>query len=111
MPYEHQTCVKRIRELMGQVRLDMKNLSKKAGLGETTVRDLLVRSDKGNPRVQTVFRIAEALKVPPAYLLGVSNVADIEPAKWDEYVTLLEQLPADHQEEILQLLRVKTGKI
>jgi transcriptional regulator with XRE-family HTH domain len=107
MPYDHQICVKRIRELMAEARLDMKNLSKKANLGETTVRDLLVRSDKGNPRVQTVFRIAEALGIYPGYLLGLTTTPHIPSETAVECMGLVEQMPEEHRTETVQILRIK----
>jgi transcriptional regulator with XRE-family HTH domain len=107
MQYEHQICVKRIRELMHEARLDMKNLSKKAHLGETTVRDLLVRSDKGNPRVQTLFNISEALGIYPGYLLGLSEVPGIPSPVALESFTLMQQLSEEQQLETLQILRIK----
>jgi transcriptional regulator with XRE-family HTH domain len=107
MPYDHQICVKRIRELMAEARLDMKNLSKKANLGETTVRDLLVRSDKGNPRVQTVFRIAEALGIYPGYLLGLTTTPHIPSETAVECLGLVEQMSEEHRAETVQILRIK----
>jgi hypothetical protein len=107
MPYDHQICVKRIRELMTEARLDMKNLSKKANLGETTVRDLLVRSDKGNPRVQTVFRIAEALGIYPGYLLGLTTTPHVPRDVSVECMGLVEQMSEEHRAETVQILRIK----
>lgn len=71
MAYQHYISVQRLRALMDEAQINMKSLSLAAGLGETTVRDFMIRSR--NPRIRTICCIAAALNVHPAYLMGFSN--------------------------------------
>lgn len=60
---------KRLRELIeGTPGLNMKSLSRKAGLGDSYVNDILVRGFK--PTIENFVAIAEAAGVSPAWLLS-----------------------------------------
>jgi transcriptional regulator with XRE-family HTH domain len=60
-----RTALRREMERRG---IKAKRLAKKAGLGETAVRDILEKVD--DPRVGTLIKIADALDIPASSLFG-----------------------------------------
>jgi repressor LexA len=68
---------KRLRELVDETPgLNMKALSRKAGLGDTYVADVLSRGFK--PTVENFLAIAEAAGVSPAWLLSGEDQASLK---------------------------------
>jgi len=63
---------RRIEAEMAAKGFSRRSLSKKAGVGQTSVRDLLERTD--NPGIGTLFKIAEALELPFESISGAEQV-------------------------------------
>lgn len=80
-------------------------LSRKAGLNARAVKDI----EEGRaiaPKISTVFALAEALNVPPSYLLGISDIpSDLE----REFLSLLRQYDEDGKARLLAALRALAG--
>jgi transcriptional regulator with XRE-family HTH domain len=65
-----------VRKLVGPgKRLDYKTVSERMGMSAGWLSDTL--NDKSNPKVSVFIKLAEALGVPPAYLLGDENAAGL----------------------------------
>lgn len=67
---------RRVRQRLAELNLDYKAASRKAGLGETFVRDLLERGRE--PRVGSLIKLAEALEVSAAWLQGIESGSQLE---------------------------------
>jgi SOS-response transcriptional repressor LexA len=63
----------RLKALIDERGLDMKNVSLAAGLGETGVRDLITRS--GNPQLRTVQAVLTHLNLPLSFIEGDEGTA------------------------------------
>jgi transcriptional regulator with XRE-family HTH domain len=61
--------IKRLKEEIARQRYNYKSLSLAAGLGETTVRDIMIGRAR-NPRRDTLMKIAKTLGKPLIYLLA-----------------------------------------
>ena len=60
---------------MAERNIQAKPLSKKAGLGETAVRDLLDPAKTQGVRLRTIINVANALDMTPGALLGIEASA------------------------------------
>ena len=59
-----------LRRLLDERKIGAATLSRKAGLNLRAVKDIEERRAQ-SPRLSTVFKLAEALEVPPQELLGL----------------------------------------
>jgi transcriptional regulator with XRE-family HTH domain len=60
----------RLRELRKRAGLTQDQVAERSGLSVTMVQNLERPSDGGNPRLTTLFALADALGVPPAELVS-----------------------------------------
>lgn len=91
----------RLKQAMEDRGLSASQLSMRAGLNRRAVKDI----EEGRaiaPKISTVFALAEALNVPPSYLLGISDIpTDLE----RQFLALLRQYDEDGQARLLEALR------
>jgi transcriptional regulator with XRE-family HTH domain len=77
-------------------------LARQAGLSPGTVADVL--NQRTNPGLQFCTEIARALNVPPENILRLAGLLPPQPeetATINEFIHLLNQLPAEEQKELL----------
>jgi SOS-response transcriptional repressor LexA len=84
-----------LRRILDQRGLDMKKVSKEAGLGETAVRDMLVGRVK-EPGVSTLAKVADALNVSIGALLGESTYEE----RMSRYVKVVGSAAAGAWQEV-----------
>jgi transcriptional regulator with XRE-family HTH domain len=68
--------IERLEEEIARQRFNYKSLSLAAGLGETTVRDIVIGRAR-NPRRDTLQKIARTLGLPLSYFLGDGTSASV----------------------------------
>lgn len=88
-----------LKKLRTEAGMDAKALSLKAKLGERAVKDI-EEGRSQSPKLSTAFKLAKALEVDVAVILGISNVAKIR----SELVDFLAQYDEDGQAQLLAAL-------
>ena len=68
--------IERLKEEIARQRFNYKSLSLAAGLGETTIRDIVIGRAR-NPRRDTLQKIAATLGVSVSYFLAEEMVATV----------------------------------
>lgn len=95
----------RLKMAMQEKGMTAAELSRKAGMNARAVKDI----EEGRaiaPKISTVFALAQALNVPPSYLLGLADVpSDLE----KQFLDLLRQYDPDGQERLLKALQALVG--
>lgn len=80
------------------------SVSRKAGLNLRAIKDIEQRRAK-SPRIETVFKIAEALQVSPKFLLGIGECQCAALSDFSDLLELLVELPSEHRALILTIVR------
>lgn len=80
------------------------SISRKAGLNIRAVKDIEERRAK-SPRIQTVFKLAEALEVPAQELLGLEKCRCAAASDLNDAVQFFSALPPEQRELLLSAIR------
>jgi len=80
------------------------SVSRKAGLNIRAVKDIEERRAK-SPRILTVFKLAEALEVPPAELLGLEKCQCSASTDLSEAIGFFSSLSQEQREPLLAAIR------
>lgn len=97
-----------IQRLMAKRDINAPEVARRSGLNRRMIYDI-IEGRSQSPKVETVFKIAEAIGVQPGELLGLGESFSLHPA----LAELILQYPADEQEQLakaLQALRPLSGK-
>lgn len=98
---------KNLKEILEQRKdtTNAKRLSNDAGLGETAVRDIL-QGRSGSPKLETVHKIANALKVPVFRLMpSMIDESYNQLSQKDEEITLLREVSGLEYDDMNELRR------
>jgi len=74
-----ETIRRRVQQRLGEIDLNMKSASLKAGLGETFVRDMLKRGRA--PSAEALKALAKALQTTSGWLTGEDGAQEVVPPK------------------------------
>jgi transcriptional regulator with XRE-family HTH domain len=96
MAFDMNIVRDRLRDAMSAANIGAKPLAKKAGLGETAVRDIR-EGNSLDPRISTLAALADALEVDFNYLIGSNGV----PSK---VVSIWESIPDEDRPRAIQVL-------
>jgi predicted transcriptional regulator len=88
-----------LQRLMSEKDVNAPEIARRSGLNRRMVYDILDGKSQ-SPKVETVFKIAEALDVQPGELMGIGQTVDLHPALAD----LIRQYPQDEQELLAKAL-------
>ncbi|WP_084386369.1 helix-turn-helix domain-containing protein [Roseinatronobacter thiooxidans] len=80
------------------------SVSRKAGLNIRAVKDIEERRAK-SPRILTVFKLAEALEVPPQDLLGLTKCPCASATEISDAVEFFSSIPAEQRDSVLSAIR------
>lgn len=103
----NRKLIQRIRQGMAEKKMSQADLARSAGIRPSSLSDYL--TGKYSPKHDKIERIAAALQVSPAWLLGSSAAFSITE---DERLLLeqFRQLPPQDQEKFRQFLRRRLKK-
>jgi transcriptional regulator with XRE-family HTH domain len=79
------------------------SVSRKAGLNIRAVKDIEERRAK-SPRIVTVFKLAEALEIPPQDLLGLDKCHCASASDLNDAVKFFSSLPIEQRELLLSTI-------
>jgi transcriptional regulator with XRE-family HTH domain len=97
-----------LQRLMSEKDINAPEVARRSGLNRRMVYDI-IEGRSQSPKVETVFKIADAMGVHPGELLGFEPRVELHPALAD----LIQQYPPDEQEllaKALAALRPFAGK-
>jgi transcriptional regulator with XRE-family HTH domain len=97
----------RVRELMDGLSLSQAELARKAHLPAATV-SRIVSGQRGNPRLETLRRIADALSVPVDYLCNTGRHSDeiLDPEIELFFSGEWHWLPEDEKDWVRRIIRM-----
>jgi transcriptional regulator with XRE-family HTH domain len=107
MPFDPEKIRRAARRIMREKGLKMSTWAKKAGKGERTFAEFL-NGSTASPRVETIYRFAEAAGVDVAELLGIEPVIPtISAGAFRAMMALLERVEREQADsgEALQSIR------
>jgi len=90
---------KNLERLMLDRDINAPEIARKSGLNRRMVYDI-IEGRSQSPKVETVFKIAAAMSVEPAELLGIEPKVSLHPA----LAELIQQYPQDEQERLARAL-------
>lgn len=95
----NQTLRRNLERLMADLKVNAPEIARRSGLNRRVVYDI-IEGKSQSPKIETVFKIAEALGVHAAELLGFASPIALHPALAD----LLRQYPEAEQEQLAKAL-------
>ena len=98
----------RMKSAMSNLKISQAELVKRTGIGKSSISTYL--TGEYEPKQKNLYKIASALNVNEAWLMGLNVPMERKPATTDELVTLINSLDDNQQKNVIDYIQFLKSK-
>ena len=98
----------RMKIAMSNLKISQAELVKRTGIGKSSISTYL--TGEYEPKQKNLYKIASALNVNEAWLMGLNVPMERKPATTDELVTLINSLDDNQQKNVIDYIQFLKSK-